>query len=118
MGWGCREAQTPTGPGGKGPDETPPLVTTDPGRDTTVDSVGVLNIVVSVHDRTLIDTVALEIFGAPLAFPPQVVNDTVYTAIYQVGLGALNHQPFVFRVTAGDALGHDTTTDSVHVRLR
>jgi hypothetical protein len=118
LAWGCREAPTPTGPKPGGPNESAPAVTTIPGRDTTVDSVGVLRIEVIAHDQARIDTVSLRISGAAIAFPPDTVNDTVFDALYTIPLGSLRHKPFSFRVAAGDVLGHDTVTDSVTVRLR
>lgn len=118
FGWGCREAVTPTGPGPHGPNLSPPAVATFPGRDTTVDSIGLLNIEVKAHDASLIDTVTLLITGAPLAFPPQVVNDTAFDGVFTIALGALHHRPFSFRAFAGNILGRDTLTDSVTVRLR
>ena len=77
-----------------------------------------MRIEVIARDQTRIDTVTLEISGASIAFPPAVVNDTVFDAVYTVPLGALRHTPFSFRVAASDVLGHDTLTDSVNVRLR
>ena len=118
LSWGCREAQTPLGPPPPGSSDAPPVITTFPGRDTTADSIGLLNIEVIAQSRTLIDTVRLEISGAAIAFPPDVVHDTVYDAIFTVALGQLHHQPFSFRVSAGDILGRDTVTDSITVRLR
>jgi hypothetical protein len=91
---------------------------TFPGRDTTVDSIGLMIIEVIARDPARIDTVTLEISGASIAFPPDVVNDTVFDAVYTVPLGTLGHRPFSFRVTAGDVLGHDTVTDSIRVRLK
>lgn len=120
-GWlilGCREAATPTGPTPKGPDFSAPAVVTRPGQDTTVDSIGLLNIEVLAHDAALIDTVTLLISGAPFAFPASTVHDTVADLFYTVALGGLHHRSFSYRVAAGDVLGHDTVTDSVTVRLR
>lgn len=118
MGWGCREARTPTGPPPKGPSQAAPTITTFPGRDTTADSIGLLDIEVIALDPALIDTVTLEISGAPIAFPPAAVYDTAFDAVYTVALGQLHHKPFSFRVSAGNALGRDTVTDSITVRLR
>ncbi len=118
LAWGCRDAPTPTGPKPNGPDLSPPAITTIPGRDTTVDSIGLLNIEVIARDQNLIDTVTLQISGAQIAFPPDTVDDTVVDAVYTVALGQLHHKPFSFRVAAGDVLGHDTVTDSITVRLK
>lgn len=107
-----------TGPTPPGPDRSPPAITTFPGRDTTVDSVGVFTIEVIAHDRNEIDTLALLVSGAGFAFPTDTVHDTVADVSYAISLGALRHQPFSFRVAAGDVLGHDTLTDSVNVRLK
>jgi len=116
--WGCREAATPTGPKSGGPDLSPPAITTFPGRDTTVDSIGLLRIEVIARDPSRVGTVTLRISGMPIAFPPVGVNDTVLDAIFTVTLGPPHHTPFSFRVEANDVLGHDTLTDSVTVRLR
>lgn len=118
MGWGCREARTPTGPAPNGPSRSAPAITTFPGRDTTADSIGLLNIEVIARDQAVIDTIQLEFSGASIAFPPSVVNDTVFDAVYTVALGPLHHRPFSFRVAAGDVLGRDTVTDSISVRLK
>jgi len=96
----------------------PPAITTFPGRDTTVDSIGLLNIEVIARDPARIDTVSLLISGAAIAFPTSPVNDTMFDAIYSVALGTLGHKPFSFRVAASDVLGHDTVTDSIRVRLK
>jgi len=106
------------GPPPPGSSDAAPAVTTFPGRDTTVDSLGVLAIEVVAHDQDRIVTVTLEISGAPIAFPPDTVDDTVFDAVYTVALGSLHHRPFGFRVEANNILGRDTVTDSVHVRLR
>jgi hypothetical protein len=116
--WGCREAPTPTGPKPSGPSQSAPAIVTLPGRDTTVDSIGLMLIEVIVRDPVRIDTVALQISGASLAFPADTVNDTVFNATFPIALGPLRHQRFSFRVAAGDILGHDTLTDSVIVRLK
>lgn len=120
-GWlvlGCREAVTPTGPNPGGPDLSPPSVITRPGRDTTVDSLGLLSIEVIARDATLLDTISLLVSGASIAFPPIEVRDTVADLIYTIALGGLHHRPFSYRAAATDVLGHDTVTDSVTVRLR
>jgi len=118
LGLGCREAATPTGPGPRGPGFAPPSVTTFPGRDTTVDSIGLLNIEVVAHDATQIDSVSLLISGAPIAFPADTTRDTLVDVLYAIPLGTLHHRPFSYRVAAADVLGHDTLTDSVTVRLK
>lgn len=118
LAWGCLEAKTPTGPKPNGPDVSPPSVTTVPGRDTTVDSIGVLYIEVIARDQTLIDTVAMQISGAPVSFLADTVHDTVFDALYPVALGSLHHRPFSFRVAVSDVLGHGTVTDSINVRLK
>ena len=120
-GWlalGCREAATPTGPNPRGPDVSPPSVVTHPGRDTTVDSIGLLNIEVIARDADRIDTVALLLSGAPIAFPAETVRDTVADVVFTIALGALHHHAFSYRVAADDVLGHDTVTDSITVRVR
>ena len=115
--WGCREAVTrPNAP--PGGSEGPPTLIVHPAQDTTVDSIGTLEIDVTVSDPALIDSVAIQFQGAPLAFPPAFPNDTAYHALYPVGLGALHHQPFSFVVSAANVLGYDTATASVNVRLK
>lgn len=114
---GCREAATQpnvlgrTTPG-------PPQVVVHPSADTTVDSIGTLDIVVAVHDRTPIDSVAVIFQGAPLSIPTTAPHDTTFLALYQIALGSLHHQAFSFTVYAANILGYDTTTASVTVRLR
>ena len=115
--WGCRPATTPLGPPPPGSSDGSPVVATFPGHDTTVDSIGVLAIEVVAHDRDRIATVTMDISGAPIAFPPDTVDNTVFDAVYRVALGPLRHQPFGFRVEANNIPGRDTVTDSVHVRL-
>jgi hypothetical protein len=117
VAWGCREALTPSGTLAQGPIPAPSLNYV-PSRDTLVDSVGTLNIDVAAHSRSLIDSVAVLIEGARLAFPAAHPMDSVFHALYPVPLGLLDHQPFSFAVTAADILGHATTTSSVTVRLR
>ena len=120
LGWGawdCREAVTPTLPP-PGVPSSAPVVATVPSRDTLVDSIGILNIEVTAHSASLIDSVALSIEGAALAFPAAHPMDTVFEGFFSIPLAGLRHQPFSFTVTAGDILGHDTTTQSVTVRLR
>jgi hypothetical protein len=116
--WGCREAPTPSGPRPHGPSESPPAITTIPGRDTSVDSVGLLMIEVTARDQVRIDTVAMLMSGAPFAFLAVPVNDTVFDGLFPVPLGSLHHKAFAFRVAAGDVLGRDTVTDSISVRPR
>jgi len=107
------------GPAPQGPDLAPPAVATFPARDTTVDSVGLLQIAVVARDPALIDSVDLLISGAPLAFPADTaVDDTVFMAVYTIALGELHHRPFSFRVYAANVIGRDTLTDSVTVRLK
>ena len=105
------------GPPAPGSGDAAPAVVTFPGQDTTVDSVGTLAIEVVAHDQDRIATVTMEISGASIAFPSDTVDDTVFDAVYTVALGSLRHRPFGFRVEAGNILGRDTVTDSVHVRL-
>ena len=118
LAWGCRPAPTDLGPPPPGSANAPPAVKTFPSKDTTVDSIGVMNIGVLARDQTKLFTVTLELSGARSGFPPDTVNDTLFVASYPVSLGALRHQPFSFRVQAVDVLGRDTVTDSVLVRLR
>ncbi len=114
----CRDAPNPTGPPPQGPDLTPPALTISPSRDTVVDSVGVLQIVVSAHDQSLIDSVAVLAQGAPNAFQPVFPRDTTVLVFWPVTLASLHHQPFTFQIVAGDVLGHDTVTQSVKVTPR
>ncbi len=116
-GWGCREAVTRPNPLPVGT-QSPPLLVVHPAQDTTVDSIGTLNIDVTVSDVVLLDSVAIVFQGAPLAFPPAFPNDTAYHALYAVPLGSLRHQPFSFVVSAANVLGLDTATASVNVRLK
>jgi hypothetical protein len=115
--WSCREARTLTSPPAQGL-VAAPSVDYVPSRDTLVDSVGVLSIDVAAHSRSPIDSVAVLITGAPLAFPAAHPMDTTFHALYQVPLGSLHHQSFSFVVAAADVFGRDTTTPSVTVRVR
>jgi hypothetical protein len=114
---GCREAVTRPNPPPV-QSEGPPSLIVHPAQDTTVDSIGSLNIEVTVHDQALIDSVEVLVQGASLAFPVNRPNDTTFHALYPVPLGPLRHQAFTFTVTAGNILGYDTTTASVTVRPR
>jgi hypothetical protein len=96
----------------------PPSLVFAPARDTLVDSIGILNILVSAHDQSFIDSVTILIQGAPLAFPAAHPGDTVFNGLFPVSLGPLRHRAFSFQVLAADELGHDVITQSVNVRLR
>ncbi len=113
----CKAAPSPTSPVFRGNDVAAPVVSVSPSRDTVVDSIGTLHIVVAAHDRSLIDSVAVVLSGAGLAFPAVHPLDTVFTGSFPVPLASLHHQPFSFSVLAGDVLGHDTTTAVVNVRV-
>ncbi len=114
----CRAAPNPTGPPATGPDFTPPALSYSPSKDTVVDSVGVLQIVVSAHDQSLIDSVVVLAQGAPNTFQPVYPQDTTVLVFWPVTLASLHHQAFTFQVAAGDVLGHDTVTKSVKVTPR
>jgi hypothetical protein len=116
--WGCKEAPTPTGPARVGADTMPPSVFYSPSRDTVVDSIGVLNIVVRAHAPLLIDSVALLVTGASIVFPAVHPADTVFVGSFPVPLGSLRHKPFSFAVRADDILGREGTTPSVKVTPR
>lgn len=118
MSWGCLAAPTPMGPPPPGSSNAPPAVTTFPGQDTTVDSIGLMPIEVIVRDQNTILTVTVELSGTSSAFPADTVRDTVFDAVYTVLLAPLRHQPFSFRVAATDLLGRETVTDSIVVRLK
>lgn len=114
---GCRDAVTrPNTPVAGG--DAAPQVIVHPAQDTTVDSIGTLDIDVAVHDRTVIDSVAVLLQGAPLGYSAFHPNDTTFEAVIQVPLAALHHQPFSYAVTAANILGRDTTTASINVRVR
>jgi hypothetical protein len=114
---GCRAAVTqPNTP--KSPGDGAPLVMIDPSQDTTVDSIGTLDIVIAVHDAAYIDTVAVTFQGASQAYLPFYSGDTLFQAIIPVTLGPLKHQTFSFAVSAANILGRDTTTSTVNVRVR
>lgn len=114
---GCREAVTQPnatqGPGGGAP-----LIVVNPAHDTTVDSVGTLNVVITVHDPAYIDSVAIIFVGASQAYPAALPADTVFATIIPVALAPLKHRTFSYSVTAANILGEDTTTSSVNVRVR
>jgi len=115
-GSGCRPAVTqPNTP--QGATQGAPLVLIDPAQDTTVDSLGTLDIVISVHDPAVIDSVAVIIQGASQMYASSYPNDTLFQETIAVALGPLKHQTFSFAVNAANILGLDTTTTSVNVRV-
>ncbi len=95
-----------------------PVIEIDPAQDTTVDSLGTLQIDISVHDPAYIDSVAVIFQGASQAYPTSFPKDTLYRAIITVTLGPLKHTTFSFAVNASNILGKDTTTSSVNVRVQ
>ena len=95
-----------------------PLISVDPAQDTTVDSIGTLDIVVAVHDPSIIDSVVVLFQGASQAYPAQHPSDTLFQTIVAVALAPLKHRTFSFSVNASNLLGKDTTTSSVNVRVR
>jgi hypothetical protein len=114
---GCREAVTQPNTT-KGPGGGAPLIVVDPAQDTTVDSVGSLNIVIAVHDPAYIDSVSVVFQGAAPPYQNFYPNDTLFQAIIPVTLGPLKHTTWSFTVSAANILGLDTTTASVNVRVR
>ncbi len=113
---GCNPAPTePNNP--RGTVQGAPVIVIDPAQDTTVDSLGTLDIVVAVHDPTIIDSVAVVFQGASQAYPTQHPSDTLFQAIVAVALAPLKHKTFSFSVNASNLLGKDTTTSSVNVRV-
>jgi hypothetical protein len=95
-----------------------PVIVIDPAQDTTVDSLGTLEIAVAVHDPAIIDSVLVVLQGTA---PPYYVfhpADTLFQAIITMALGPLKHTTFSYSVSAANLLGKDTTTQSVNVRVR
>jgi hypothetical protein len=115
---GCKEARTPTGPGGSGPDVTGPSLVIRPGQDTTVDSTGTLNIRVIAADRSRIRELDLFLIGGAFGFPTLTPNDTVADVIYPVALQPYAGGSFQFYARAVDILDHETVSDTVTVTVR
>ena len=113
----CKDARTPTGPTPLGPDVTGPELHLRPAGDTTVDSLGTLQIIVVARDRSNIKSLSLDIIGGGFAFPPLVPNDTVFGAVFPVALGRLRNTAFRFVARATDILDHETVTDTVTVTV-
>jgi hypothetical protein len=100
-----------------GPDVTGPELVLRPGSDTTVDSLGLLQIVVTARDRSTIKSLRLDLIGINASFPPLTPNDTLYTAVFPIALGAFRRTAFRFVVRAADILDHETVTDTVTVTV-
>jgi len=114
---GCRE-NLATAPHGVGPDVEGPFVLLRPASDTTVDSLGVLNIQVQAIDQSPIGHLDLIVVGGAFGFAPLVPNDTIVTVIYPIALGQFKHSSFQYYVVARDVLNHETATDTVTVTVR
>jgi hypothetical protein len=95
-----------------------PVIVIDPAQDTTVDSLGTLEIAVAVHDPAVIDSVQVAFQGTAPQFYGFHPADTLFQAIVTVALGPLKHKTFSFSVNAANLLGKDTTTSSVNVRVQ
>lgn len=89
-----------------------------PGRDTTVDSVGVLTVRAQVQDRSPIGYVAFQALDVPVGFLPVTPDDTLADLYYLFALGQFKHRTFRYYVRATDILDHETVTDTVTVTVR
>ena len=114
---GCRENLSAPQQG-TNVDTLGPLVQLSPGSDTTVDSTGVLQVVVQVRDPSGIKELDLVLSPALFGYPPQAPNDTISNVVYLVQLGVFKHSTFRFYVRARDVLDYETVTDSVTVTVR
>lgn len=115
---GCKEATTPLGPGGLGPDVSGPALVIRPARDTTTDSLGTLNIRVIAADRSLIKSVDLFLIGGAFGFPTIMPDDTVFDVTYPVPLQPYAGGSFQYFARAVDILDHETVSDTVTVTVR
>jgi hypothetical protein len=114
----CRENLSEPPSGGSGPDRDGPAVQLFPGRDTTVDSLGVLTVRALIRDRTAIGRVAFQVLDLPFGFNPVTINDTLADLYYAFALGQFKHRTFRYFVRTTDILDHETVTDTVTVTVR
>jgi len=103
---------------GTGQDTVGPSVLLLPAMDTTVDSVGVLLVVVDVRDPSGVKRIEFQLLPASFSFPVQTPLDTASTILFPVPLHLFKHSSFRFYVRALDALDYETVTDSVTVTVR
>jgi hypothetical protein len=113
----CKENLSPP-PIITGPDSTGPRVQLRPGKDTLVDSTGILLVAVNAEDPSGIKSVDMQILPATFGFPVQSPLDTTFGAFYSVPLGAHKHSVFRYFVRATDILDHETVTDTVTVTVK
>lgn len=113
----CKENLSPP-PIGTGPDTSGPLVRLSPGRDTTVDSTGVLLINVNATDPSGIRLLSFQLDPPSFGYPSSIPLDTAVGVSYSIPLGVFKHSSFRFTVRATDVLDHETVTNAVTVTVR
>ena len=114
----CKEARAPTGPAPIGPDVLGPELLVRPAKDTLVDSLGTLNVLVIARDQSFIKTVELNIIGGGFGFPAVTPNDTTSTVVFPIPLGSLRNSTFAYVARAVDILDHATVSDTVTVTVK
>lgn len=96
----------------------PPLVLLVPSRDTTVDSVGVLQIRVTAVDQSRIKRIEFYLVGGLSGFPPVAGDSSVFSVSFPINLSQYKHGSFGFYVRARDILDLETVTPTVTVTVR
>ena len=117
LGIGCRENLS-TPPTGTGADTSGPVVLLSPAHDTTVDSTGLLLVMVNSADPSGVNTLDFHLIPASVLYDPLAGHDTALDAQYPIQLGAHKHSSFRFYASSTDVLAHQTVTDTVTVTVR
>ena len=89
-----------------------------PGKDTLVDSTGVLLVHVNAVDPSGVKS--LDFFVSPglVAFSTLQPDTTDAFISYPIPLGSFKHSTFTFYARSSDILSHETVTDTVTVTVR
>jgi hypothetical protein len=95
-----------------------PVIRLSPGRDTVVDSTGVLQVHVQVVDLARLRLVDLLVLDAQFSFSPVAPNDSVLDASFPFALSRFKHTTFRYYVRASDIFDHETVSDTVAVTVR
>ncbi len=114
---GCRENLS-TPPTANGADTSGPVVLLSPAHDTTVDSSGVLLVLVNSTDPSGVSDLDFHLIPASVLYDPLAGHDTALDAQYPIQLGAHKHSSFRFYASSQDVLAHQTVTDTVTVTVR
>lgn len=89
-----------------------------PAHDTTVDSSGVLLVLVNSTDPSGVSDLDFHLIPASVLYDPLAGHDTALDAQYPIQLGAHKHSSFRFYASSQDVLAHQTVTDTVTVTVR